>query len=219
MRRVLSAVAAAIVLPIAPVMTAPMAYAAPIAATGFPIYMATEGGSIKGRCTLGPLVERGGRYAFLTSSHCAINGKRTPIYMGNNIRIGTITRADDDSRTSRDYALVAVKQEYVNKRFFGKTKQAFMLAHTELTPEMRLCKVGATTGMTCGNMTKVLGDGTIDTNIPADHGDSGGPVVVANDSGVGIVGLISRGSKTHVQVTPILWALIGLDVKLVTFND
>lgn len=214
----LAGVAAAIVLPIAPVMTAPMAHAAPIAATGFPIYMSADGGRTRSRCTLGPLVEREGRYAFLTSSHCTIDGKRTPIYMGNT-RIGTITRADDSSRTSRDYALVAVKQEYVDKRFFGKTKQAFMLAHTEITPEMQLCKVGSTTGMTCGNATKVFEDGTIYTNIPADHGDSGGPVVVADDSGVGIVGMISRGSKTHVQVTPIMWALIGLDVKLVTFND
>lgn len=198
-----------------PFLAAP-AHAEPIAATGVRVVVENEEGSAT--CTLGPRVLIENRMAFLTSAHCAVNHRRTEVYI-DRTHVGTITHAGSPDAALTDYAIVEVRQDAVAYQIDGGINQSSIVGPEQLTPETVLCKVGGTTGRTCGKFRWTYRDGTIDTTIPADHGDSGAAVfVLVGESEAGIVGLVSRGNDERVIVTPIRQALLATKSKLSTYN-
>ena len=183
-----------------------------IAATGTQIVVSNEFGSAT--CTLGPLVTHDGVQAFLTSAHCAVADKQTQVFIGGT-QVGLITHAGSDDEAVTDFALVAVDPAYINDRIVGKIDPTNIVGPERLTTRSSLCKIGGTTGATCGKYVGMWDDGAIVTTVPADHGDSGSAVFVMNDSSsAGVVGMISRGNGDYAVVTPIRNALTGTNTKL-----
>lgn len=196
---------------------APLAHAdnKPLA-TGTQIVVSNADGSAT--CTLGPRVTRDDRMVFLTSGHCAINNKRTEVYV-NSEHVGTITHSGSPDSAATDVALVDVDQSLISYKMVGGIEQSKVLLPGDFKRGTPVCKVGATTGTTCGKYVGMNPDGTIRTTITADHGDSGAAVFVPfGDYRAGIIGLVSRGNDRFVMVTPIRNALLSTNTKLSTFN-
>lgn len=208
--------ATAVVVVSIPFITAAPAHADPVAATGVLVDVKNAEGTAT--CTLGPRVLIENRMAFLTSAHCAVNHRRTEVYI-DNTHVGVITHAGSPAEALTDYAIVEVRQDVISYQIDGGINQASVFGPEKLTPETVLCKVGGTTGRTCGKFRWTYRDGTIDTTIPADHGDSGAAVFVrVGEAEAGIVGLVSRGNDERVIVTPIKQALLATKSQLSTYN-
>lgn len=90
-----------------------------------------------------------------------------------------------------------------------------VLPAKQINPGMTVCKIGAMTGQTCGEVTEANGN-VIDTRVISTTGDSGSPGFVINRDGTAsAVGILMGGPEddetttTFVLVEPLLrqWGL------------
>lgn len=157
------------------------------------------------RCTVGFLVTtRGGDDGFVTAGHCGGVGSST---QGFNLQPqGTFQISHFPGN---DWALVIVSDNWIPTPIATGSREAAVGAS--------VCKLGSTTGTTCGtitakNVTVNYPQGTVSgltrTTLCAEPGDSGGPVF-AGTQGQGIVsggsGNCAFGGVTYFQpLNPIL---------------
>lgn len=184
--------AAAILAALLPVS---QAYAAPedILQPGTEIVF-PEGNGTFLECTAGFLVTTTDPTpAFLTAGHC-IPAVNKPLYtvtgqdtdqlaFAGNSRVVSFTGLEGDQEHSRvgttDIALVDLKSSSVPKS--PLLVNGIRVSGASTPDDLRaarpvLCKVGAVTGVTCGDMDRIVGDSIL-FFARAEHGDSGAPVV------------------------------------------
>lgn len=169
-----------------------------------------------GSCTAGFAAHGDdGQYYLLTSGHCDVGdgAQWTDAFAAPLGRIVASENNGDD----RDAAIIRLDPGagIPNGNIDGRYRIRDVLTPDQVLVGMPFCKVGATTGETCGIVTAVYGN-LVETNVVSSEGDSGSPGFVKNGDGtVSAAGILMGGpegdeSATHfVMVGPVLhqWGL------------
>jgi alpha-lytic protease prodomain-containing protein/trypsin len=160
------------------------------------------------RCSVGFAVRTG----FLSAGHCAAYGNT--IYGYNQQPMGSFVA---HQFPGSDYSLARVNSSWTPR---GRTSNGTRVSGaTEAPIGSAVCKAGSSSGWTCGrivakNQSVVYPQGTvtglISTDLRADEGDSGGPLLAGNQA----QGLLSGGNSTTTYFFPIGPALAGTGTSL-----
>jgi hypothetical protein len=143
-------------------------------------------------CTAGFAARGADGFYLLTSGHCDAHDGAEWTY-GDDAPLGYITASEKDDDAQLDAALIRLDPELGPPLgdIDGRYVVSGFLDGSQLQVGMPICKVGATSGETCGEITSVDGD-EVETSVFSLHGDSGSPGFVKNPDGtVSAVGLLS----------------------------
>jgi hypothetical protein len=143
-------------------------------------------------CTAGFAAQGADGFYLLTSGHCDAHDGAEWTY-GDDAPLGVITVSEKDDDANLDAALIQLEPELGPPvgNIAGRYPVSGFLDGSQLEVGMPICKVGATTGETCGEITSVDGD-EVETSVFSLHGDRGSPGFVKNPDGtVSAVGLLS----------------------------
>lgn len=208
-RKALLATLVALTVAIATFTGAPTATAAPSLVSSSAIYM--NSGS---RCTLGfVLPGSDGHAEGITAGHCGNVGDL--VTNQNGVTIGYYVNSVK-TNSNEDIARIRLRGDglptgsastYVP--FNGQWWPILgVMSPEELnTTRPVLCKVGSTTGQTCGLMEGEATASTIKFRAASDHGDSGSPIFAMNTEGVYAAGvLLGSPIKDNgvIYATPVL---------------
>lgn len=184
-----------------------------------------------GRCSIGFLVFTATyQFGYVTAGHCASVGTSV---QGYNMQAQGTTRAS--VFPGSDYALVTVNQNWIptyRPLAGASTVSELPLAEPAAVADppigSTVCKMGSTTGLTCGivqakNQTVNYPQGSVygltRTNLCSEPGDSGAPVFTPDGQPYGIVvggsGNCGTGGITFVQ--PLLPLLTALNLQLLWY--
>lgn len=166
-------------------------------------------------CTAGFAAEGGGgTYYLLTSGHCD-SGDGSVWVDGNDNRLGRILSSENNGGDRDTAAILLSPAVGVPSGDVAGRRVRGVLHPDQIVVGMTLCKLGAQTGETCGEVTGVDGN-VVEANVFSIEGDSGSPGFVVNPDGTAsAVGILSGGpdgddSKSYfVLVGPVLsqWGL------------
>lgn len=145
----------------------------------------------KGGCTAGFAAQgNDGSYYLMTSGHCDGHNNSRWTY-GDATPLGKISNSEQEG-DKRDAAIirldpsVGAPQGDIDGRYVVRD----VLSPAQIQLGMPFCKVGATTGETCGTITGIQGD-VVEASVFSLDGDSGSPGFVKNTDGtVSAVGLL-----------------------------
>lgn len=143
-------------------------------------------------CTAGFAAQGADGFYLLTSGHCDAHDGAEWTY-GDEAPLGQITISEKDDDANLDAALILLEPELGAPvgSIAGRYVVSGFLDESQLEIGMPICKVGARTGETCGEITSLDGD-EIEASVFSLHGDSGSPGFVKNPDGtVSAVGLLS----------------------------
>lgn len=194
-------------------MAAAVLFAAPVSANPSPgMELDDENGS----CTAGFAAQDDeGNFYLLTSGHCD-SGDGAEWTDAQEDPLGEIAASEYDGE-GRDAALILLDPEVgpPSGAVAGRYPVRDVLRAEEVLVGMSLCKIGATTGETCGPVTAVDGN-VVEAGVFSLTGDSGSPGFVKNPDGtVSAVGLLAGSPEDDdyttyfVLVDPLLsqWGL------------
>ena len=144
-----------------------------------------------GRCTAGFAAQGDdGSYYLMTSGHCDAHDGSQWTY-GNQTPLGKISNSEREG-DKRDAAIIRLDPSVgaplgdIDGRYVVRD----VLSPAQIKMGMPFCKVGATTGETCGAITGIKGD-VVEASVFSLNGDSGSPGFVKNADGtVSAVGLL-----------------------------
>lgn len=142
-------------------------------------------------CTAGFAAQGADGFYLLTSGHCDAHDGAEWTY-GDDAPLGSITASEKDD-DQLDAAIIRLDPEVGPPvgAIDGRYAVNGALDGSQLQIGMPICKIGATTGETCGVITDVDGD-VVETSVFSLNGDSGSPGFVKNPDGtVSAVGLLS----------------------------
>lgn len=150
----------------------------------------------RGTCTAGFTLKIEGETFLTTAGHCGRGvGSRWEVTdsKGNRHFVGTTVYAKDD--VTYDWSLIRLNPQvsYTSSFNIGIPLSTIILNSHDLEHGTQLCKVGNTTGFTCGQVLTTYSSGRIISDIRSDRGDSGGPVVAVINNVAYPVGLIEGG--------------------------
>jgi hypothetical protein len=175
------------VAPIAPVVLAAPAHAAPV-----PVYPGMEVRQDTNVCTLG-YVDPALRVAF-TAGHCRGSG---PVTDKNGSFIGGMAVYRDNTPDGStvatndliaDYEAIGLATDAMPNNVLPGGRVLIADQSVSLHPGMRVCHFGVSTGESCGTVEAVNnGWFTMSHGIVSQKGDSGGPVYVPTDDNRGII--------------------------------
>ncbi|HEX7321738.1 MAG TPA: trypsin [Mycobacterium sp.] len=166
-------------------------------------------------CTAGFAAAGGaGSDYLLTSGHCA-SDDGSPWVDAQDNPLGTIVDIENNGGDHDMAAILLVSAAGIPSGSVAGHRVRDALNPDQITVGMTLCKVGARTGETCGDVTSVGGN-VVEANVFSTEGDSGSPGYVVNPDGTAsAVGILAGGpedddSKSYfVLVGPLLpqWGL------------
>lgn len=184
---------------------------------------APQNGELAQACTAAFIVERNDTHArgVLTAGHCLMMGALNVMAKGPATQLGDGDNflglsVSQDSATKdeweRDGAMVALPSEAsYSARVGGMWEVGDTITERELlaNPMMRVCKLGAVTGLTCGEIVKVTDEFVTVANMRADEdnrisyrGDSGAPMFVFDGDTVRPVAVVSHGLNRGGSLDP-----------------
>nr|WP_250149722.1 S1 family peptidase [Mycolicibacter acidiphilus] len=180
-------------------MAAALVFAAPVAARPMPGIEVLDDSS---SCTAGFAAQGAdGAYYLLTSGHCdGHDGSEWTDAFSQPL--GRISLSEDNGD---DHDAAAIRLDPAagvpNGAIGGRYPVRDVLSAGQIHPGMTICKIGAMTGETCGDVTAVNG-GTVETRVISTLGDSGSPGFVRNQDGTAsAVGLLASGPEDDETVT------------------
>jgi hypothetical protein len=190
------------------------AFAIHVTAAPRPLYDVRGGDAYyiagRARCSVGFSVTVG----FLSAGHCAAIGKSITGY--NNVPMGSFATY---RFPGADYSLAKVNSNWTPRGVVNNGTRVTGTAEAAIGAAV--CKQGSTSGWTCGriqakNQTVRYAEGTvtgmIETNVHAEPGDSGGPLIAGNQA----QGLLSGGDSSTTFFYPVRAALSATGATLVT---
>lgn len=153
-------------------------------------------------CTAGFAAQGPDGFYLMTSGHCDRDPGAQWTY-GSDTPLGFVTTSEQDDSQELDAAIIRLDPDLgppVSAIAGGYVVSGFLDA-SQLAVGTPICKVGATTGETCGEVTSV--DGLVaETSVFSLHGDSGSPGFVKNPDGtVSAVGLLSGSPDDNDNIT------------------
>lgn len=145
----------------------------------------------KGGCTSGFAAQGSdGSYYLMTSGHCDGHDGSRWTY-GDQTPLGRISASEHEG-DKRDAAIIRLDPGLGAPvgDIDGRYQVRDVLSPAQIQIGMPFCKVGATTGETCGAITGIQGD-VVEASVFSLDGDSGSPGFVKNADGtVSAVGLL-----------------------------
>lgn len=174
-------------------------------------------------CTSAFVVERRdtSERGILTAGHCLLMGARNAMLEASPAQLGIVGNLLDLSVSQdpstldeweRDGAMVTLPTGTPHTARVGGAWEVGDAISSQELREMSgipVCKLGAVTGLTCGEVTNASGEfvTVADMNADEDHrisyrGDSGGPMFVFEGSTVRPVAVVSHGLRTDGDLDP-----------------
>ncbi len=136
-----------------------------------------------------------GGYYLLTSGHCD-SGDGSQWTDAEETPLGRITASENDG-ADHDAAIIRLDPAVgvPNGRIGGRYPVRDVLTPDQVKLGMTLCKVGAVTGETCGDVIAVEGN-VVEAKLFSIEGDSGSPGFVLNPDGTAsAVGILMGGPE------------------------
>lgn len=167
-------------------------------------------------CTAGFATQGADGFYLMTSGHCDRDAGVEWTY-GDDEPLGYMAASEEDDSQELDAAIILLDPDLGPPvgDIDGRYVVSGVLDSGQLQVGMPICKVGATTGETCGEI-KDLDGAVVETSVFSLHGDSGSPGFVKNPDGtVSAVGILSGSpddddyTTYFVLVAPLLgkWGL------------
>ncbi len=161
-----------------------------------------------GSCTAGFAAADGdGNYYLITAGHCD-SGDGSGWTDADQDSLGEIAVSEYDG-SDRDAALIQLDPDVgpPTGTIAGRYPVRGVLGADQIQIGMPLCKVGAVSGETCGEVTDLDGN-MVEASVFSLHGDSGSPAFVKNADGtVSAVGILSSSPDGDDYTT--YFALVG----------
>lgn len=213
MRKILVTALAAMAVAIATIAGAPTAVASPSLVSGSAIYMdrGTEG---LARCTLGfVLPGKDGLAEGLTAGHCGKVGDAVTneggVVIGSYVDSIETNFGEDIARIRLRGDGLPANSSSTYVPFNGKWLPILGVMSPAELNETRpiLCKVGITTGQTCGPMLGEATEENFNFAAKSDHGDSGSAIFAFDGKGIYAAGVLLGtpvGSDQTVIGTPVV---------------
>ena len=157
-------------------------------------------------CSTGFLASKGERIFIITAGHCGNRGDQFYVQdaQGNWSYVGEMVESylEKDAYggiVGADIGLI----EITGDARYSSTLPLDLPLRGWITPQeaqargMAICRLGATTGYSCGEFESIGNNGLFYFRSITDRGDSGGAVFAADNSGVWAVGVNSNVSDTN----------------------
>ncbi|WP_070475527.1 S1 family peptidase [Corynebacterium sp. HMSC05H05] len=157
-------------------------------------------------CSTGFLASADGRLFIITAGHCGNRGDQFYVEdsRGNWAFVGEMVESyleqdENGSIFGADIGLI----EITGDAKYSSTLPVDLPLRGWITPQeaqargMAICRLGATTGYSCGQFEEVGNNGLFYFRNINDRGDSGGAVFAADNSGVWAIGVSSNVSDTN----------------------
>lgn len=157
-------------------------------------------------CSIGGVKLRNGQYSLMTAGHCMQNREgdisKYKIYNGDgSVYIGQFSNSEFDNDRTVDYARIPISTDMVPEvmRLKGHGNAQLTLGKVaDLMPGMTICKIGGSTGETCGPVLNLSETG-VTANLLSAAGDSGGVVYYMVGNTAHIIGMVSAVSDGNTQ--------------------
>ncbi|OHR18186.1 S1 family peptidase [Corynebacterium sp. HMSC034A01] len=157
-------------------------------------------------CSTGFLASADGRLFIITAGHCGNRGDQFYVEdsRGNWAFVGEMVESyleqdENGSIFGADIGLI----EITGDAKYSSTLPVDLPLRGWITPQeaqargMAICRLGATTGYSCGQFEEIGNNGLFYFRNINDRGDSGGAVFAADNSGVWAIGVSSNVSDTN----------------------
>lgn len=161
-----------------------------------------------GNCSTGFLASASNRLFIITAGHCGDRGDQFYVQdaEGNWDYVGEMVESYVDwdaggGIEGADIGLIEVTgpARYSSSLPVERPLKGWITPQEAQRENMAICRLGATTGYSCGKFEDIGEGGLFYYRGISDRGDSGGAIFAANDSGVwalGVVSNVSDGNKT-----------------------
>lgn len=156
------------------------------------------------RCSTGFIASTGNRAFIVTAGHCGDVGDQFYIQdaQGGNMMIGEMVESyverSGNSIAGADIGLIEIYDDakpYVDSALpMDQQLKGWITPEEAQRRNMGICRLGSTTGYSCGVFVSVEPAGQFYFRNISDRGDSGGAIFAYDDSGVWALGVMSRGS-------------------------
>ena len=157
-------------------------------------------------CSTGFLASRGERVFIITAGHCGGRGDQFYVedaqgnwaYAGEMVE-SYLEQSADGSVIGADIGLI----ELTGNAQYSSTLPLDLPLRGWITPQeaqargMMICRLGATTGYSCGEFDSIGNNGLFYFRSITDRGDSGGAIFAVDNSGVWAVGVNSNVSDAN----------------------
>ena len=155
-------------------------------------------------CSTGFITSQGDRVFIVTAGHCGAVGHRFYITdpSGNRLTIGEMVESyvegNDVHIEGADIGLIEIYDEakpYVDSALpMNEKLQGWLTPQEAQRRNMAICRLGSTTGYSCGTFVSIEPAGQFYYRNITDRGDSGGAIFAYDQSGVWALGVSSRVS-------------------------
>lgn len=155
-------------------------------------------------CSTGFIASRDNRVFIVTAGHCGNKGDKFDIRdsRGNTLRVGEMVESYVERHgqgiVGADIGLIELYpnvRQYVDSALPMNAKLKRWITPQEAERRnMEICRLGATTGYSCGVFVSVDKAGQFYFRNIMDRGDSGGAIFAVDRSGVWALGVVSRVS-------------------------
>lgn len=159
-----------------------------------------------GYCSTGFLASHGERVFIITAGHCGDRGDQFYVqdaqgnwaYAGEMVE-SYIERAASGGIVGADIGLI----ELTGDAQYSSTLPVDLPLRGWITPQeaqardMMICRLGATTGYSCGEFDSIGNNGLFYFRSITDRGDSGGAIFAVDNSGVWAIGVNSNVSDSN----------------------
>lgn len=157
-------------------------------------------------CSTGFLASGDGRLFIITAGHCGNRGDQFFVedsrgdwaYVGEMVE-SYVEQDENGSIFGADIGLI----EITGDAKYSSTLPVDLPLRGWITPQeaqargMAICRLGATTGYSCGEFEEIGNNGLFYSRNINDRGDSGGAIFAADNSGVWAVGVSSNVADTN----------------------
>lgn len=157
-----------------------------------------------GYCSTGFIASRDNRAFIVTAGHCGNVGDQFLVEdsYGGQLVIGEMVESfvegSSTAITGADIGLIELYDEakpHVDAALpLNEKLQGWITPQEAAKRDMTICRLGSTTGYSCGVMVGVEGAGQFSFRNIVDRGDSGGAIFAYDSSGPWALGVTSNGS-------------------------
>lgn len=159
-----------------------------------------------GTCSTGFLASKGERLFIITAGHCGDLGDQFYVsdaqnnwsYVGEMVE-SYLQESADGGIYGTDIGLIEITGDarYRSTLPLDLPMQGWITPQEAQQRNMMICRLGATTGYSCGEFESIGNGGLFYFRNISDRGDSGGAIFAVDDSGVWALGVSSNVSDSN----------------------
>lgn len=157
-------------------------------------------------CSTGFLASGDARLFIITAGHCGNRGDQFYVedshgnwaYVGEMVE-SYVERDENGGIFGADIGLIEITGDakYSSALPIDLPLRGWITPQEAQARGMAICRLGATTGYSCGEFEEIGNNGLFYFRNISDRGDSGGAIFAADSSGVWAIGVTSNGADTN----------------------